>query len=52
MGGNGEIQNMISSIMKGFWDMTRNIILYGKETREFLVKHLENKNGEGSSCGS
>ena len=29
--------------------MTRNIILYGKETREFLVKHLENKNGEGSN---
>ena len=32
--------------------MTHNIIISRQETREFLVKHMENQNGEGSSRGS
>ena len=32
--------------------MNCNIILFRQETREFLVKHLENKNGEGRNYGS
>ena len=33
MGRNGEIQNMITSMMQGFKDMNCNIILFEKETR-------------------
>ena len=33
MGGNSEIQNMISSIIQGFRNMTHNTILSRKETR-------------------
>ena len=37
--------------MQGFKDMTSNTIFSEQETREFLIKHLEDKNGEGSNHG-
>ena len=49
---NAEIQNMISGMLQGFRDMTLNIILFGQDTIEFLVKHMDNKNGEGGIHGS
>ena len=47
-----ELKLFFQIILKGLQYISHNIIQSGKESRDFLVKKLGNKDGEGSSIGS
>ena len=47
-----EFRNFFKNMLKFLQDISTNIIKSSQETREFLSKQLEVKDGEGSSIGS
>ena len=47
-----EFRNFFKNMFKFIQDISTNIIQSSQETREFLSKQLEVKDGEGSSIGS